>query len=102
MALRSLRLRPSLTFLKPALPCAHPFQVRFLAAETDPLEQDLAAQAQLAAKSKFLSPYHKVSFDDRKVRIPWRDGKTSALYVLFILLFNLLLSDRQTSDMSGR
>jgi hypothetical protein len=41
----------------------------------------LAAQAELAAKAKVLSPYHKVSFDERKVRIPWQDGMTSALYV---------------------
>jgi hypothetical protein len=42
-------------------------------------EQDLAAQAELASKVKELSPYHKVSFDERKVRIPWQDGKTSSL-----------------------
>lgn len=51
-------------------------------AAPEPQPQDaLAAQAELAAKAKVLSPYHKVSFDERKVRIPWQDGKTSALYV---------------------
>jgi len=42
---------------------------------------ELTAQAELAAKAKVLSPYHKVSYDERKVRVPWQDGKTSALYV---------------------
>jgi len=81
MALRSIRLRAfSPITQQPA--CLHfvPFQRRFYAAQPAPqVENELAAQAELAAKVKVLSPYHKVSFDDRKVRIPWQDGKTSSL-----------------------
>jgi hypothetical protein len=89
MALRSLRLlRPSITFLQPVIPCIRPFHHRSYdaqssAPEPQPMDvrAELTAQAELAAKAKVLSPYHKVSYDERKVRVPWQDGKTSALYV---------------------
>jgi hypothetical protein len=80
MAIRSLRLRPSFSLLQPSIPCIRPLQHRQFAAQSTPQEQELAAQAELAAKSQVLSPYHKVSYDERKVRIPWQDGKTSSLY----------------------
>jgi hypothetical protein len=79
MAMRSLRLRPASTLFQSTIPCSYPFQRRLYAAPSTAVEPDLAAQAQLAAKAKVLSPYHTVSFDERKVRIPWQDGKTSAL-----------------------
>jgi hypothetical protein len=80
MAIRPVRLRPCLSLFQNPAPCIralyrHPYTVQSV-----PAEQDLAAQAELAAKVKELSPYHKVSFDERKVRIPWQDGKTSSLY----------------------
>ena len=89
MAVRSLRLlRPSITFFQPVIPCIRPFHHRSYdaqssAPEPQPLDvrAELTAQAELAAKAKVLSPYHKVSYDERKVRVPWQDGKTSALYV---------------------
>jgi hypothetical protein len=79
MAIRSLRLRPSFSLNQPSIPCIRLLQHRQFAAQSTPKEQELAAQAELAAKSQVLSPYHKVSFDERKVRIPWQDGKTSSL-----------------------
>src|SRR5271163_824496 len=87
MSIRSLRLRPSLTVFQPIISCIRPFSYRLYAAQSAPAEPtvdaqaELTAQAELAAKAKVLSPYHKVSFDERKVRVPWQDGKTSALYV---------------------
>lgn len=90
MALRSLRLfRPCLPVFQPIAPCLRPFHHRSYDAQssaaTEPqpvdLRAGLEAQAELAAKAKVLSPYHQVSYDERKVRIPWQDGKTSALYV---------------------
>ena len=81
MSIRSLRLRPSLAVFPSTAQCARRLQYRKYGAQSTAPEQDLAAQAELAAKAKVLSPYHKVSFDERKVRIPWQDGKTSSLYV---------------------
>ena len=81
MSIRSLRLRPSLTVFPGAAQYSYLLQYRRYSAQSTAPEQDLAAQAELAAKAKVLSPYHKVSFDERKVRIPWQDGKTSSLYV---------------------
>lgn len=81
MSIRSLRLRPSIAVFPSAVQCARRLQYRGYGAQSTAPEQDLAAQAELAAKAKVLSPYHKVSFDERKVRIPWQDGMTSSLYV---------------------
>jgi len=89
MALRSLRLlRPCITAFQPVAPCIRLFHHRAYDAQSSApepqpadLRAELNAQAELAAKAKVLSPYHKVSYDERKVRIPWQDGKTSALYV---------------------
>ena len=93
MTIRSLRFRPSLTIFQPTIPFIRPFHHRYFAAQStvspEPeVRAELAAQAELAAKAKVLSPYHKVSFDERKVRIPWQDGKTSALYVFLDVLVN--------------
>jgi hypothetical protein len=97
MAIRSLRFRPSLTVFQPTIPCIRHFHHRYFAAQStaspEPeVKAELAAQAELAAKAKVLSPYHKVSFDERKVRIPWQDGKTSALYVALNTLVNSPMS----------
>jgi hypothetical protein len=81
MSIRSLRLRPSLAAFPGTAQCVRLLQHRGYTAQSTAPEQDLAAQAELAAKAKVLSPYHKVSFDERKVRIPWQDGKTSSLYI---------------------
>jgi len=86
LTLRSLR---TATFLAARMPlCIRPLHLsspasQSTAAPAPPRDvgEQLAAQAELAAKAKVLSPYHKVSFDERKVRIPWQDGKTSALYL---------------------
>jgi hypothetical protein len=93
MAIRSLRFRPSLTVFQPTtlyvLPLHHRhFATQPTASPEPEVQAGLAAQAELAAKAKVLSPYHKVSFDERKVRIPWQDGKTSALYVVLTALVN--------------
>jgi hypothetical protein len=86
MALRSLLLRPLQATLRPARSPFLPLLCRAFASQStvpavDPeVHAELNAQAELAARAKVLSPYHKVSFDERKVRIPWQDGKTSALY----------------------
>ena len=95
MSVRSLTLRSSLFVFRPAIPRIVPFQRRFYSAQLTPPEQDLTAQAELAAKVKELSPYHKVSFDERKLRIPWQDGKTSALYVPMPLLIYSLPSTNE-------
>jgi len=86
LTLRSLRTATFLTARIP--PCIRSLHLsspatQSTAAPEPPRDvgEQLAAQAELAAKVKVLSPYHKVSFDERKVRIPWQDGKTSALYV---------------------
>jgi len=86
LTLRSLRTAAFLTARTPL--CVRPLHISSPATQSTAAPEpppdagaQLAAQAELAAKAKVLSPYHKVSFDERKVRIPWQDGKTSALYV---------------------
>lgn len=90
MSLRSLCVRSSFSVFRPAVPCILPCQRRFYSTPLTAPEPDidLAAQAELAAKVPVLSPYHKVSYDERKVRIPWQDGKTSALYEPMLLKIN--------------
>ena len=94
MVIRCLPFRPAMTLYRPIISNIRLFHHRFYAAQSTAVEQGLniqaglAAQAELAAKAKVLSPYHKVSFDERKVRIPWQDGKTSALYVCLAIYSN--------------
>ena len=83
--MQSIRLRTFSSILQRPVSFTPSLRLRFSSAQTNPAEEDLAAQAILAAKAKILSPYHKVSFDDRKVRVPWQDGKTSALYVPLLI-----------------
>jgi hypothetical protein len=84
MAVRLPRLRPSLNLIqtlnvfRTSMPCRL-YSAQPSVSEHEVVKEGLSAQAELAAKAKVLSPYHKVSFDERKVRIPWQDGKTSAL-----------------------
>ena len=95
MSIRSLRLRPALSIFPGPIQCAARMQFRGYSAQSTAPEQDLAAQAELAAKAKVLSPYHKVSFDERKVRIPWQDGKTSSLYVSQVYIVSIFASYRR-------
>lgn len=82
MAIRLSRIRSSWNIFQFSNRFIKPIQCRLYTAQPSANEQvkeELNAQAELAAKAKVLSPYHKVSFDERKVRIPWQDGKTSSL-----------------------
>ena len=82
MAIRLSRIRSSWNIFGISNRFIKPIQCRLYTAQPSANEQvkeELNAQAELAAKAKVLSPYHKVSFDERKVRIPWQDGKTSSL-----------------------